>query len=50
MERVDSASARFPDRHVRKLMMGLKGGEIIEEVPGTYTPPYGGDVVAKMPV
>ena len=39
MERVDSASTRFPDRHVRKLVMGFKGGERQEEVPGTYTPP-----------
>ena len=36
---VDLVSARFPDRHVGKLMMGLNGGEIQEEVPGTYTPP-----------
>ena len=36
---VDWVSARFPDRHVGKLMMGLNGGEIQEEVPGTYTPP-----------
>ena len=36
---MDSASARFPDRHVRKLVMGFKGGERQEEVPGTYTPP-----------
>ena len=39
MVSVDLVSARFPDRHVRKLMMGLNGSEIQEEVPGTYTPP-----------
>ena len=35
MERVDSASARFPDRHVQKLVMGFKGGERLEEVWGS---------------
>ena len=39
MVSVDLVSARFPDRHVRKLVMGFDGDEIQEEVPGTYTPP-----------
>ena len=36
---VDLVSARFPDRHLRKLLLGFDDDEIQEEVPGTYTPP-----------
>ena len=39
MVRVDSASARFPDRHVRKYVIRFNDGDSQEEVPGTYTPP-----------
>ena len=39
MERVDSVSARFPDRHVRKYVIRFNNGDSQEEVPGTYTPP-----------
>ena len=39
VSRQPTTSKRFPDRPVGKLMMGLNGGEIQEEVPGTYTPP-----------
>ena len=39
MERVDSVSARFPDRHVRKYVIRFNDGDSHEEVPGTYTPP-----------
>ena len=39
VSRQPTTSKRFPDRQVGKLMMGLNGGEIQEEVPGTYTPP-----------
>ena len=35
----DSASARFPDRHVRKYVIRFNNGDSQEEVPGTYTPP-----------
>ena len=39
LERVDSASARFPDRHVRKYVMKSSDSDSQDEVPGTYTPP-----------
>ena len=39
VSRLPTSLKRFPDRQVGKLMMGLNGGEIQEEVPGTYTPP-----------
>ena len=39
MERVDSVSARFPERHVRKYVIRFNNGDSQEEVPGTYTPP-----------
>ena len=38
VSRLPTSLKRFPDRQVGKLMMGLNGGEIQEEVPGTYTP------------
>ena len=38
MERVDSVSARFPDRHVRKYVW-TDDSDSEDEVPGTYTPP-----------
>ena len=39
MERVDSVSARFPDRHVRKYVRRSSDSDSQDEVPGTYTPP-----------
>ena len=39
MKKVDSVSARFPDRHVRKYVIRFNNGDSQEEVPGTYTPP-----------
>ena len=39
MERVDSVSARFPDRHVRKYVIRFNDGSSHDEVPGTSTPP-----------
>ena len=39
MERLDSVSARFPDRHVRKYVMRNNDSDSQDEVPGTYTPP-----------
>ena len=40
MERVDSVSARFPDRHVRKyVVMENSDSNSPDELPGTYTPP-----------
>ena len=39
MERVDSVSARFPDRHVRKYVIRNNDSDSQDEVPGTYTPP-----------
>ena len=39
MERVDSVSARFPDRHVRKYVIRFNDGSSDDEVPGISTPP-----------
>ena len=39
LERVDSASARFSDRHVRKYVRKSSDSDSQDEVPGTYTPP-----------
>ena len=39
MERVDSASARFPHRQVRRNVMRSSDSDSQDEVPGTYTPP-----------
>ena len=39
MERVDSVSARFPDRHMGKYLIMPDESDSQDEVPGTYTPP-----------